>query len=343
MANSKQSTRAKTKTQSSKRAGMQAKSKSKPTKAKYASVGGSPATKRTEVKKIRTAKKSASATQSKGASRLNKISRKSNVKSFNSFKPKRETTLRTLRGLHFISVGILALLAIAAGYLINNTSYQLTIGHLAKDELMSTKEVELVLAPAVRSVYDVEIRWIVVAMMAITAILPILYLTKLTNRYALYLNRTRMLPLRWIDLAVTGSLVVGVTALLNGVSDIPTLGLLSGLIIVMSASGLIAERQNNEAKQPIRSAYTVALFAGMVPLLFILVYMFATILYGVVKLPWNIVALFVVATLLYIGWMWNLKSHLNGAKNLVTERNYLLLSLLAKITFVIVLIISLFR
>lgn len=52
MANSKQSTRAKTKTQSSKRAGMQAKSKSKPTKAKYASVGGSPATKRTEVKRL---------------------------------------------------------------------------------------------------------------------------------------------------------------------------------------------------------------------------------------------------------------------------------------------------
>lgn len=233
------------------------------------------------------------------------------------------------------------LLALAAGYFMDNTSYQLTIGHIAKDELTSTAET--VLAPAVQAVYDVELRWLVVIILAVSIILPLLYLTRLTNRYAAYLNETRMLPLRWIDFAVTGALIVGTTALVSGTSDLPTLKLLAGLMIATALIGLIAERQNNDVTTPVRSAYFTSLFTGLLPVVFIAAYLIATVVYSTAQVPWYVYALFAVVFFQYVGWMRNLRMHLRGADNLIVERNYLAISLLTKAAFAIILIAGFYR
>src|SRR5690606_30054240 len=103
----------------------------------------------------------------------------------------------------------------------------------------------------------------------LSLILPLLYLTKLAGRYAEYLNKTRMLPFRWIDFAVTGALVIETVALVSSVSDLPTLKLIAGLMVVTALTGLIAERQNDATKTPVRSAYLTSLLAGILPILLI--------------------------------------------------------------------------
>ncbi len=339
MATTTKSTKAKTKTA----AARTTKSSAKRTKAKAATTKAA-ATKKAATKKV-AAKKSV-ITKSTNAKTTNskkptRTSRTAVAGRFKSFKLARSVTLRTLRGLHLITAGLLVLLALAAGYFMDNTSYQLTIGHIAKDELTSTTEA--VLVPAVQAVYDVELRWLVIATLVVSAILPILYLTKLTNRYSAYLKETRMLPLRWIDFAVTGALIVETTALVNGASDLPTLKLLAGLVIATALIGLIAERQNNEVATPVRSAYLTSLFTGLLPLLFIAVYMTATAVYGTTQLPWYAYALFAVVLFQYVAWMRNMRMHLRGANNLIIERNYLAISLLTKAAFAIVLIAGFFR
>lgn len=258
-----------------------------------------------------------------------------------SFGLKRVVTLRTLHGLHLLSAGLFLLLALAAGYFMNNTSYQLTLGHLAKDEIAS--KVSPVLVPAVQSVFDVQVRWIVVVIMLIAIILPALYLTKLTVRYADFLKKTRMLPLRWLDYAVIGALMVETIALISGVSDLPTLKLLAGLVVLSAATGLIAERQNNVALTPVRSSYFLSMAAGLLPLLFILSYAVATIVYGTSQVPWYLYGLYAVVVFYYLLWMRNMRMHLRGADNMIVERNYLSIGLLAKFAFAIILIVGLFR
>lgn len=339
MATTTKSTKAKTKTAAART------TKRSSGRAKAAAAPKAVATKKAATKKV-AAKKTTVTTKSTRTKTTDATKRAPTGKAaatgrLKSFKLAKTVTLRTLRGLHLITAGLLALLALAAGYFMNNTSYQLTIGHLAKDDL--TSAANSVLAPAAQAIYDVELRWLVVATLVLSLILPILYLTKLANRYAAYLNQTRMLPFRWIDFAVTGALIVETVALVNGTSDLPTLKLLAGVMVVTALTGLIAERQNDTARTPVRSAYFTSLFTGLLPLLFIAAYIVATVIYSTAELPWYVYALFAVALLQYVGWMRNLRMHLRGANNLIVERNYLAISLLTKAAFAIVLIAGFFR
>jgi len=229
------------------------------------------------------------------------------------------------------------LLIIATGYLMNNASFQFTFGHLAKDELTGS------LVPAVQSVFDIDLRWIVIVILLLSIVMPILYLTKLSNRYNAFLKETRMLPLRWIDFGIIGGLIVMTTALLAGASDIPTLKLLGGLMIVSALAGLIAERQNSQTKVIVRSAYYTSVLSGLIPILFIAVYIITGVIFSTAWLPWYVYALFVIVLFQYIGWMRNLRLQLGGKDNFAAERNYLAIGFLVKVIFAIVLIIAFFR
>lgn len=221
----------------------------------------------------------------------------------------------------------------------NASSYSLTLGHLAKDNLASTTHT--VFAPALQSVYDVEARWLVVIVLLLSAVLPLLYLTKLKVRYAAYLNGTRMQPFRWMDIAVTGALMTEIAALLSGVSDIPTLKLIAGVVVVAAALGLIAERQNNAAAKPVRSAYLIGIFTALLPWLLIAAYATATIVYGMVRSPWYVYALYAALLAGLALQARNQRMALRGANYLIVERNYIAISLLTKAAFAIILITGL--
>lgn len=241
-----------------------------------------------------------------------------------------------LRGLHSLSVGVFLLLALVAAFLMSSQSFQLTLGHMAKDQLSGA------LMPAVQVIYDVELRWVVVATMVISAVLPVLYLTKLQNRYADYVNKTRMQPMRWIDAAVTGAIALEVVVLLSGVSDIATLKLVGGLAAVAAILALIAERQNNAVNKPVRSAYFTALLAGVILAVFTAVYAVSSAIYGE-GLQWFVYVLYAIVVGGFVLLARNLRAQMNGANNLVVERNYIVINLVVKAAFAVALIAGLLR
>lgn len=286
-----------------------------------------------------TPKSSRITTKSKKTSASKTVSKAMSTKSVNASSVSVRsglTSVRKLRGLHMISVGLFLLLGLAAAFLMKGDSYQLTLGHVAKNELTGA------LVPAVQAIYDVELRWLVVALMAISAIAPVLYMTKLQDRYSEFLYDTRMLPMRWVDVAVTGALTVEIVALVSGVSDIATLKLLGGVVVIAAALGLIAERQNNDVKKPVRSAYYVSLFAWLIVGLFVLSYAASTIVYAQYA-PWYIYALYAVVFAGMVVFARNMRMYLRGANYLIVERNYIVISTVVKVAIAAVLTVGLLR
>ncbi len=250
--------------------------------------------------------------------------------------------LLALRRLHMFTAAVFVILIGVAWSVMSSTSYQLIVGHLAKDELASTQST--VLAPAVRALYDVEIRFIVIGILLISAILPLLYATKLEQRYAENLRTTRMLPWRWLDFGVTMGLILETAALLSGVHDVFVLKLIGGLVLLTYVLGLIAERQNNASEKPVWSAYLASIFSGFLPWLLITAYAVSTVVFGGVRSPWYVYALYAA---IFVGlklialnqWKQHRKTG-HWQNYLLVERNYVILSLLTKATFAIILIVG---
>ncbi len=260
--------------------------------------------------------------------------------------PPKAVNIQKLRSLHIMSVGVFLLLAILAGMLMNHQSHPLTIGYLTKDILSAH---EATLAPAVRSVYDVEIRWLVVGIMLLSTVLPLLYLGRWEKKYTDALNTKRTVPWRWIDFAVTAALMVETTALLSGVQDVVALKLIGGLIGVSLWLAWIAEKQNDGAGQPVWSSYVAGVISGALPWVLIGVSAVSTVIFGAVWSPWYVYALYAAliagAVSLACIQFKNYQQKLTAwhENYLVVERNYLAVNLLTKAAFGIILIVGLLK
>ncbi len=249
------------------------------------------------------------------------------------------STMGIRRVLIFASI-IYAGLAAAAGFLMNNATYQLTLDYLTKDELLS--RANTVLVPASRVVYDLEIKWVVVALMVLSLVLPILYLTRMERRYNQAL-KGRVIPWRWIDIGITSALMVETIALLSGIQSLMALKLIAGLMAVAAILGWVSERQNeNAAGQPVWSGYVAGLVSCVLAWLVILGTAVSTYLFGMVRSPWFVYALYAVG-IIGLGLMaLNLLNQHRRKGNLrsypVVERKYLLLNAATKAAFALVLI-----
>jgi hypothetical protein len=300
-------------------------------------------TKKAAPKKARSTKAVAAKTPAKAEKASKDTKSAKAVKSALKSRTPRKVTLDTLRRFNLFSAGLFLILALAAGYIMGKDSLALTIGHLTKDTLAST-DGQTVLASAARVVYDIEIRWLVVSTLVLSAILPLLSATKLESRYSKFIRDSRMEPYRWVDLGVTSGLIVATTALLSGVSDLLVLKLVVDFMVISAVLALIAERQNNNVEKTVWSGYLMSLFSGVVPWFLIGTYAVGSVVYGAVSSPWYVYALYgVVAVgfaLLAVN-QWK-QYHRTGAwaNYLTVERNYLAINLLVKVAFAVVLIVG---
>jgi hypothetical protein len=292
------------------------------------------------------ATKKSSTTKAKTKTTNKTSAAKTTTKATQAKAPAKTVNVLKLRSLHMTSAGVFILLAILAGMFMKSDSYQLTIGYLTKDILAAD---QTVLAPAIRSVYDVQVRWLLVVILVLSAVLPLLYLTSWEKKYTQAVTKSRTVVWRWIDFAVTAALMVETVALLSGVQDIVVLKLIAGLIALSLGLGWIAERQNNGATKPAWAVYTAGVVAGVLPWILIAVSAIATVVYGSAWSPWYVYALYAVtvagsAALACIQFA-NYRRRIAAWQQnyLVVERNYLAVNLLTKAAFAIVLITGLMR
>lgn len=257
-------------------------------------------------------------------------------------KTSNKSTSSLLTKLNILSAFISLSLAALAGLLMNNKSYEIVNGLLAKDELAS--KTSDVLVPAVNHLVDVELRWLVVAILLLSAVIPILHITLFKARYIAAL-RSRINLLRWIDMAVISTLMLEIVALVSGVQDILVLKLVAGLLVVTCLLGWIAEKRNQQAGRPVWSEVGISLVTGFLPWILIAGYAISTVVHGNVSIPVYVYALYAAVFLGSSALCMNLINHVRrhrGWTNYeVVERNYLIISILTKVAFAAALIAGL--
>ena len=262
------------------------------------------------------------------------------VKTTTAQKVKKPYTFQ-LQRLNLASGLLAIILAATAGFLMNDSTYQIFTGLLTADELAS--KTSAIFIPAVHSVFDLELRWAVVFILLVSAIIPLLAATKKRKQFEDSLEKNVMLW-RWIDMAVVSALIVEVIALLSGVRDLMTLKFIGAFMVITCVLGWFAEKQNANSAKPERNNFYLSLITGSLPWIMIAVYALGTLLWGQVRSPWYVYVLYITTLAAFTGYVGN-QSWLRKAKQSyeVTERNYILLSIFVKVAFAVILIIGLYK
>ena len=249
-------------------------------------------------------------------------------------------TSASLRKLHFIKAFVTAALAIAAGALMNNTAYAMTLGYQAKDELLSLTAGKTAFVHASQSVLDVQVRWMVVIILGLSALFSLLAATRMRRKYETALA-TNVSPMRWVGIGITSALIVETIALLTGVSDIVTLKLLAGLVLATSALGWVIEKRVKQAGRPIWSEFAISVFTGILPWILIGSYALSTWVYGLVRYPWFVYALIASTIVGFTLLAVNQYKHVSGWKDYpVIDRNYILIATATHAAFAVILILA---
>lgn len=243
-----------------------------------------------------------------------------------------------LNRLQLASVLAFVILAVLAGWLMKDDSYQLTASYLTKDELARQGDAFL---PAIRDVYDLNLRWVLVSILAVSAVVPLLILTKLKNAYGQAI-KTKVQTLRWVDGAVTWALLVGFVAFLSGEHSVMTLKLIAVLTAITMLLGWLSERQNKTGD---RVPFILGLFTSLAVLAALPMALVSTYIWGVTNLPWFTYMAAGVAASGLVLWQFNHYNYLRGFRSWknyeVVERNYLIINLATKSIVALALIFGL--
>ncbi|MCA9332501.1 hypothetical protein KDA00_01365 [Candidatus Saccharibacteria bacterium] len=298
-------------------------------------------TKKSTKAKTKTTK--SKATSSRKSTKTTKVSATSTKASSKQTKQQSNNSQMTmLQKIYALSIAAYIAVIGAAYMLMNSTSYQLSVGYWAKDDLASVNGTQF--APATQGLLDIQVKWIVMALAITSIIIPALYLTKLKSYHADGL-KNKVLPLRWLDMAIASMIMVETAAILSGVLDLGTLKLVGGLMLVTMVLGWMAEKRTAQDGKPATAKYYLSMVTGLLPWLLIAMYAISTYIFGELRTAWFVYAIYVVLIVAasFIG-----KHQLESMKGLgklkdynVVEQKYALYSLLTRLAFASILIIGL--
>lgn len=247
-----------------------------------------------------------------------------------------------LQRLNLVSAVSYVILAVLSGVLISNKTYPITLPHLTEDSLLTQHGA--VIVPASKLLFDFAIKWLLLGTMVVAAILPLLQATRWQTSYQKAL-KAKVSLWRWVDAALINSLLLGVVAMLFGVTDLLALKF-GGIIVVLAFVFIwLAERQPLANKKPSRLMLVLGALTLALPVLFLILSGLGTITYGSIRASWYVYAAFGIAVVGLKATVWNLRNQLVGYKAwkdyLVAERNYLVINLVTRIALVAVLLIGL--
>lgn len=242
----------------------------------------------------------------------------------------------------FISTAVIfVVLASLASYFMKATTVQIFLGHLTKNELASTAGT--VLVAAARPLCEIQIKWMLVGLLIVSAILVVLRSTVWERREQQGI-KFGVQPLRWVDFAITGALMFQIVALVNGLQDLVALKLGAFSIALVAYFAWMYERENAATGKPARASLIGAKVTALIPVLMLGVTMLGTIVYGIVRSPWYAY----VAVAVFVAWLGFVLIKLNRTTSigkhdyLASDRAYNTVSILAKVILALVLIAGLY-
>ncbi len=233
-----------------------------------------------------------------------------------------------LAGLHAGQAMVVLLLSVTK-------TFPVTVSFLTIDDLKTDVAGKAVLTPATHQVFELNLAYIVAAFFLLSAIAHLLMATVYRARYEADLRRNRNY-LRWFEYTLSASTMLVGIALLAGVYDATSLGMIFMFSAVMNLLGLVMERVNPAKPRTVVdwSSYVVGCIAGIVPWLAIGVYIAASSVYGSGNIPtfvyWIFVSLFVFFSCFAVNMYLQYKRVGPWKDYLYGERVYMILSLVAK-------------
>ena len=232
---------------------------------------------------------------------------------------------------------VLALLHAAQGVAIivlskSDSLFPVNTTFMTEDTLASSEGAP-VLVQAQRSLFDVNLAYIVAAFFFMSAIAHIIVATVYRKRYEANLNRG-INRVRWYEYAVSASTMMVGIALLSGVSDLSTLVMIFGATAVMNLCGLVMEVHNQTTAKTNWLSYIVGSFAGLGSWVVIGIYLFGTNQYGSGSIPTFVYAIYASIFLFFMSFAVNMYLQYKGkgkwSDYLFGEKAYMVLSLVAK-------------
>ena len=240
-------------------------------------------------------------------------------------------TLRTwnlwLAGLHAVQAVIVLVLA-------TTKTFSVTVSYLTVDTLQSTNSGSVVLAPATQPLFELNLAYLVAGFFLLSAVAHVLMATVYRPRYETDLGRG-INRLRWFEYSLSASVMLVAIAVLAGMYDVVSLGLVFGLCFVMNLLGLVMELTNQPGRREVKwSSYIVGCVAGALPWLAIATYLWAANVYGSGTIPtfvyWIFGSMFVFFSSFAVNMYLQYRKIGPWKNYLYGERVYMILSLVAK-------------
>lgn len=156
----------------------------------------------------------------------------------------------------------------------------ITASYLTPDSVQSTLAGHAVLAPATHRLLAVNVGYVVAWVFVVAAAAYASMGTWWSSRYEADLKQGTNRA-RWVALGASFGLMIVAVAMLSGVYDAATLGVLFAATLAANVLGLVVERMGLRAKQrPGRLPFGLAVALGLVPLLFVGAYMWGAHLWA---------------------------------------------------------------
>lgn len=246
------------------------------------------------------------------------------------------------RTLHKVNIVLQAALALLVMLMVKPVYYALSLSFVTKDALLS--DGQNVMVPAEKALLDLDVRWLLLAMILASGLYSILAITRWRASYE-QAQTGRVYLWRWVILAITGAIMVKFASIVSGVEDIVTLKLASGMMVMAMAFAWLSERQNQKAGQLTTAPYWLALISGLVAMYAIIASLVGTMLFGMISFPWYVYALDAVLLVGFLLLIFNLRrSNRRVGKSSdysFVERNYMIISLITQLVFLTVAIAGL--
>ena len=305
--------------------------KRRPVKKTVKSVTKKPTTKSASSAKKTTSKK---ITITKTSTKKTAFSKKSSVA-----KRTPVTPFEKIRGLHFSNVFSGVVLAVLTLVFVNPQIKELLLGYQARDSFVNSDVVNLGSASEV--LFSIDIRYILVVFLGLTALVSLLLATKLLTRYENTV-KAGISGMRWLLYGIVSAIVVDFVSLMAGVSDLMTLKAVGGLVILGALFAWMFERENagKEKKTTHKLAFYSAILAYVLAVIPMLVSLIATSVIGAQRFSWYVYALVAVIIFGSVATLLTMKSSINNKDKyeyVTFEQRYIRIDQIVK--FVIVLCI----
>lgn len=178
--------------------------------------------------------------------------------------------------------GFLALQAVAL--LVSSVVYELPVyvSHLTGDMLQTKLTGQVVTVQALTELFRVNASYLLVALLLATALIALAFGTLYRSRYVGMLKKGWQ-PLRWLVVAIAGSLLVATLGLIAGVRDLGALIMLVVSVVLASVAALVLEQlpaRRGPSRLLGRLTVAAVTILALAPLAVILLTMAATNIFG---------------------------------------------------------------